>query len=429
MPAIVVTGAQWGDEGKGKVTDLLAGRVQVVARYGGGDNAGHSVQLAGERFALHQIPSGILCPGVVCVMGNGMVVNPKTLNGELEMLAGRGVDISPERLKLSDRAHLNLPQHQALDGAAEAALGGGAIGTTRRGIGPCYSDKAARTGMRAAEMRDPSQFAKKLAAALQEKNLWLQGLYGLKPLPVDALVQEYAAYARRLAPHLADTSLLVNQTLQRGQMVLCEGAQGTLLDLDHGTYPFVTSSYPTSGGATVGLGIAPRWIERVIGVAKAYSSRVGAGPFPTELFDAVGDRIVEVGHEYGTTTGRRRRVGWLDLVALRYSARINGLDSWGVTLLDVLTGIHPLRLAVAYRYKGLELTELPSDPAVLAACEPVFVELPGWDSDITTCSLFEELPAAAQRYIRLIEDETGVAVDLVSVGPDRQQTILRRDLV
>ncbi|MGQ9457794.1 MAG: adenylosuccinate synthase [Anaerolineae bacterium] len=428
MPAFVIVGAQWGDEGKGKVTDMLAERADLVARYNGGDNAGHSVQLGGERFALHQIPSGILYPGCLCVMGNGMVINPRTFHQELDALQRRGVDVSPHRLKLSDRAHLNLPHHQALDGAAEAALGKKAIGTTRRGIGPCYADKAARTGLRASELRAPQQFGAKLRAVLEEKNRWLQRVYDQDPLDVDALVEEYVAYAERLAPYVADTTALVNQALAEGKRVLCEGAQGTLLDLDHGTYPYVTSSYPTVGGALVGLGIGPRWIAKVIGVAKAYSSRVGAGPFPTELSGAVADHIVEVGREYGTTTGRRRRVGWLDLVVLRHSARVNGLDLWALTLLDVLTGVRPLRLAVAYTYQGQELRDLPSDGEVLAACQPVYLELDGWDEDITAVTRFEDLPAAAREYVRLIEEHTGVPVGLISVGPERRQTLLRAPL-
>ncbi|MBC7222918.1 MAG: adenylosuccinate synthase [Anaerolineae bacterium] len=428
MPAIVIVGAQWGDEGKGKITDMLAERADVVARYNGGDNAGHSVQLGTERFALHQIPSGILYPDCLCIMGNGMVVNPRTLNRELDELASRGVDISPRRLKLSDRAHLNLPHHQALDGAAEAARGNKAIGTTRRGIGPCYADKASRSGLRAAELRAPAHFGAKLRAALEEKNRWLRDFYGQDPLDVDALVDEYVAHAERLAPYVADTTLLVNQALAAGKRVLCEGAQGTLLDLDHGTYPYVTSSYPTVGGALVGLGIGPRWVDRVIGVAKAYTSRVGAGPCPTELFDEVADHIVEVGREYGTTTGRRRRVGWLDLVVLRHAARVNSLDQWALTLLDVLTGLRPLRLAVAYEHEGRELRDFPSDAETLAACQPIYVELEGWDEDITGVQHFGDLPAAAQEYIRLIEEHTGVPVGLVSVGPERRQTILRMPL-
>lgn len=428
MPAVIIVGAQWGDEGKGKITDMLAEQADIVARYNGGDNAGHSVQLGSERFALHQIPSGILYPDCLCIMGNGMVVNPRTLSRELDELASRGVDISPRRLKLSDRAHLNLPHHQALDGAAEAARGNKAIGTTRRGIGPCYADKASRSGLRAAELRDPAHFGTKLRAALEEKNRWLRDFYGQDPLDVDALVDEYVAYAERLAPYVADTTLLVNQALAEGKRVLCEGAQGTLLDLDHGSYPYVTSSYPTVGGALVGLGIGPRWVDRVIGVAKAYTSRVGAGPCPTELFDEVADHIVEVGREYGTTTGRRRRVGWLDLVVLRHAARVNSLDQWALTLLDVLTGLRPLRLAVAYEHERRELRDFPSDAETLAACRPVYVELEGWDEDITGVQHFGDLPAAAQEYIRLIEEHTGVPVGLVSVGPERRQTILRMPL-
>ncbi|RLC78743.1 MAG: adenylosuccinate synthase, partial [Chloroflexi bacterium] len=381
MPATVVVGAQWGDEGKGKITDLLAQDADIVARYNGGNNAGHTVVIGSQTFRLHHIPSGILYPHVTCLLGNGMVINPAHLCEELDGLAARGVDISPSRLKISGHAHLILPYHIALDGADEHRRGKKAIGTTRRGIGPTYADKAARTGLRVVDMLDEDAFAEKVREAVKAKNHILEKVYGLDPLDPDQLAQEYRNYARRLAPYVADVSLLVDEALREGKTVLCEGAQGTLLDLDHGTYPYVTSSTPTIGGALTGLGIGPRWIERVIGVSKAYTTRVGKGPFPTELTDEIGDRLVEAGQEYGTTTGRRRRTGWLDAVILRYAVRVNGLTELALTKLDVLTGIDPLKICMAYRCDGRLLQHSPLSPAQLARCEPVYEELPGWDED------------------------------------------------
>jgi len=325
MPATVVVGAQWGDEGKGKITDLLAQDADIVARYNGGNNAGHTVVIGSQTFRLHHIPSGILYPHVTCLLGNGMVINPAHLCEELDGLAARGVDISPSRLKISGHAHLILPYHIALDGADEHRRGKKAIGTTRRGIGPTYADKAARTGLRVVDMLDEDAFAEKVREAVKAKNHILEKVYGLDPLDPDRLAQEYRNYARRLAPYVADVSLLVDEALREGKTVLCEGAQGTLLDLDHGTYPYVTSSTPTIGGALTGLGIGPRWIERVIGVSKAYTTRVGKGPFPTEMGSEEADFVRERGGEYGATTGRPRRCGWLDLVVVKHSIMINRL--------------------------------------------------------------------------------------------------------
>ena len=428
MPATIVVGAQWGDEGKGKVVDWAAERADLVARYAGGDNAGHTVTVAGERFALHLIPSGILYPGKLCLMGSGMVVNPTRLVAELDGLAVRGVDVSPDRLKLSTGAHLILPYHIALDGAQEAGRGKQAIGTTKRGIGPAYTDKSARVGLRAGSMYDPENFSEKVYQAVTGKNTLLTRVYEQPALDAKAIAAEFHDYARRLAPYLADVSLIANQALEADQHLLCEGAQGTLLDLNHGTYPFVTSSSPTSGGALTGLGFGPRHVTQVIGVAKAYTTRVGAGPFVTELLDETGDRLRGTGahpwDEFGTTTGRPRRCGWLDAVILRYAARVNGLTRLALTKLDILSGFETLKIAVAYDHEGQRLTHLPLDAAVLAACQPIYEELPGWPEDIRAARSLDDLPAAAQHYVARIEELLGVPVMLVSVGPGREQTIV-----
>ncbi len=429
MPATIVVGTQWGDEGKGKVVDWAAERADLVGRYGGGDNAGHTVTVAGERYALHLVPSGILYPGKMCLMGSGMAVNPTRLLAEMDGLAARGVDVSPQRLKLSVGAHLILPYHIALDGALEARRGEEAIGTTRRGIGPAYTDKSARVGLRAGAMRDPEGFSEKVYQAVADKNTLLTSVYSEGPLDAKAIAAEFHDYARRLAPYLADVSLIVNQALKADEQLLCEGAQGTLLDLDHGTYPYVTSSAPTAGGALTGLGFGPRHVERVIGVAKAYTTRVGAGPFVTELLDESGDRLRGSGDqpwdEFGTTTGRPRRCGWLDAVILRYAARVNGLSHLALTKLDILSGFKTVKIAVAYDYGGERLEHLPLDADVLAACQPVYAELPGWSEEIRDARSMDDLPAAARRYVERIEELVSVPVTLISVGPGREQTILR----
>jgi len=421
MPATVIVGAQWGDEGKGKITDMLAQRADLVARYNGGDNAGHTVVFRGQTFRLHHIPSGILYPNVTCVLGNGMVINPKRLCEELDGLASSGVDVSPSRLKVSGRAHLVLPIHIALDRAEEAARGRGAIGTTYRGIGPAYSDKFARRGLRVADLLE-EDFPERVKKALERGNRLLE-LYGFEPIDVASAVQEQVECARRLAPYVEDTSWLINKALSEGKEVLCEGAQGTFLDIDHGTYPYVTSSYPVAGGALIGLGIGPKWVERVIGVTKAYTTRVGGGPFPTELTDEIGERLAEVGREYGTTTGRRRRTGWLDMVALRYAIMVNGITELAITKLDVLTGIDPIKVCVAYRISGEETERFPLSTEALSRCEPVYIEVPGWQEDISGARSFGELPAPAQNYIRLIEELAQVPVKIISVGPEREQVI------
>jgi adenylosuccinate synthase len=428
MSATIVVGTQWGDEGKGKVVDWAAESADLVARFAGGDNAGHTVTVAGERFALHLIPSGILYPGKLCLLGSGMVINPVRLVGEMDGLAARGVDVTPDRLKISVGAHLILPYHITLDGAQEAGRGEEAIGTTKRGIGPAYTDKSARVGLRAGAMHDPEAFSEQVYRAVEDKNTLLTAVYGQSPLDAETVAAEFHDYARRLAPYLADVSLIVNQALEKGQHLLCEGAQGALLDLDHGTYPFVTSSAPTAGGALTGLGFGPRHVERVIGVAKAYTTRVGAGPFVTELLDETGDRLRGTGanpwDEFGTTTGRPRRCGWLDVLILRYAARVNGLTHLALTKLDILSGFERIKVAIAYDYQAEQLDHLPLDAEVLVACQPIYEELPGWSEDIQHTQTLDDLPAAARAYVRRIEELVGVPVTLISVGPGREQTIV-----
>jgi adenylosuccinate synthase len=430
MPITVILGAQWGDEGKGKITDLLAAEAEVVARYSGGDNAGHTVTVGAERFALHLIPSGILLPGVQCLLGGGMVVNPKKLLAEMDGLAARGVDVSPQRLKLSSLAHLIMPYHIALDGAAEAARGRLAIGTTQRGIGPAYTDKAARTGIRAQEMlHPPDRFAQHIREQVAAKNVVLAQVYGQPELQLEAVVEEYLTYAQCLAPHITDVSDEIASALRSGRRILAEGAQGTLLDLDHGSYPYVTSSYPTIGGALIGLGIGPQQIARVVGVVKAYQTRVGAGPMPTELTDEVGDRLRGTGaqpwDEFGTTTGRPRRCGWLDGVTLRYAQRLNGLTEMAITKLDILSRFDTLALCVAYDLDGQRIEAFPTDLTVLDRCRAIYETLPGWGTDISDTRTFAELPKQARDYVARIEELASIPATTISVGPERHQTIRR----
>ena len=425
MAGTAILGAQWGDEGKGKITDMLASESDVVARFSGGDNAGHTVVVGAETFKLHLAPSGILYPGVLCVLGSGMVINPRSLINELKELSEKGVDVSPRRLRIDGKAHLILPYHIALDGASEIKLGGSAIGTTRRGIGPAYADKASRRGLRALDMLDETGFADRLRAEAQAKNIWLEKVYGEEPLNIDEMVREYVEYAMQLAPYVDDVSLLLDQAYQKGKNILYEGAQGVLLDIDHGTYPYVTSSSPATGGILAGLGIGANCIDRVIGVVKAYQTRVGAGPLPTELKDEVGDALVERGAEFGTTTGRRRRCGWLDLVALRYTVRLCGMTELAVTKLDILTSLNPIKVCVAYEYKGQRLEHFPADTRILAECEPIYETIPGWKEDIQPVREHYKLPRMALAYLHTIEVATGVPVRIISVGPERDQTIRR----
>jgi adenylosuccinate synthase len=428
MPANVIIGAQWGDEGKGRVADWLAQTADIVARYGGGDNAGHTVRVGDETFKLHLVPSGVIHPGARCVMGGGMVINPIKLADELRVLAERGIDISPGRILLAETAHLITPGHIALDGADEALRGQAAIGTTRRGIGPAYTDKAARSGIRAGLMRNPDELVKRVREHVEHANRLLSGIYGAPTIDPDTSAAELHAAAEFLAPYLADVPLMLYVALQEGQTVLCEGAQGTLLDLDHGIYPYVTSSSATVGGAMTGLGIGPRHIQRVIGVMKAYSTRVGGGPFPTELTDAAGDRLRGTGanpwDEYGTTTGRPRRCGWLDTVVVRYAARINGLTDLVITKLDVLSGFDEVHIANAYTRLGAALREVPTEYDLWMDCAPIYQAAPGWSEDVTGARQLSDLPEAARSYVEQVETLTNLPVSLVTVGPARDQTIV-----
>lgn len=426
MPAIVVVGTQWGDEGKGRVVDALARDAQLLARFNGGDNAGHTVVAQGHTLKLHLVPSGILYPTATCLIGAGVVVNPERLVAEMDELAALGLDVRPSHLKLSAAAHIILPTHRALDGAREEDRGQSAIGTTRRGIGPAYADKAARVNLRAGDMAEPEQFAEKVAEGVRAHNRRLKERYGASALSPEQAAAEYCTYAKRLIPHLTDGSAMVGEALAAGKTVLCEGAQGLLLDLDHGTYPYVTSSSTVVGGALTGLGFGPKHVSRIIGVAKAYTTRVGAGPFLTELLDEIGDRIREVGGEYGTTTGRPRRCGWLDLVILRYAARINGLDELALTKLDVLSGLEQLRVAVAYERGGARTEVFPAEFGLesLARWKPVYEELSGWAEDISGARSREDLPSAAREYVALIEEWVGVPITFIGVGPEREQTVV-----
>ncbi len=423
MSGTVLVGSQWGDEGKGKVTDILAAETDFVVRYQGGNNAGHTVVAAGRTLKLHLIPSSILSPNVVPVIGDGVVIDPRVLLEEIDALSAQG--ISTQRLMISGNAHLIMPYHLELDKVTERYLGRSRLGTTKRGIGPAYADKAARIGLRVQDLLDLKIFRQKLDVALKEKNAILTKIYNRLPLKVEPIIEEYAAHAERLAPFVADTALLVWQALHSGKRVLFEGAQGTLLDVDHGTYPFVTSSNPIAGGACTGVGIGPREIDRVIGVTKAYVTRVGSGPFPTEETGPAGDRMIEVGHEYGTTTGRRRRTGWFDSVLLRYAARLNSLSDVFLTKLDVLSGLDPLRIATGYRHEGRMYDEFPPHQSIFHNCEPVYEALPGWSEDISEARAFAELPAEARAYVRRIEELGGVRVTWISVGPARDQTVVR----
>ena len=422
MATVVLVGAQWGDEGKGKVTDFLAAQAEIVVRYQGGNNAGHTVVVGDEEFRLHLLPSGILYPEKTCVIGNGVVIDPAVLVGEIEGLKQRGVKMA--RLLISERAHLIFPYHRLLDGAEERRKGSGRIGTTGRGIGPAYTDKMARTGIRMVDLLEDATFSRRLGENVTFKNILLERVYEAEGVSLAEIFDTYRRYAAILREYVADTGVFLHQAIAAGKNVLFEGAQGTLLDIDHGTYPFVTSSSPTAGGACLGAGIGPRVIGKVAGVAKAYTTRVGEGPFPTELQDDLGERIRNQGREFGTTTGRARRCGWFDAVVARYAARVNGLDYLCVTKLDVLTGIPVLKICRAYRYRGKEITDFPASTNVLEACEPFYEELPGWEEDISGARRLEDLPENAQRYLERLSSLAGLPVALVGVGPRREQTVV-----
>jgi adenylosuccinate synthase len=422
MSGIVIVGAQWGDEGKGKITDLLAERADAVIRFQGGNNAGHTIVRNGETWKLHLMPSGILYPGKTCVIGNGVVIDPKVLTDELDELRRRDVDTSG--LRISANAHLIMPYHMMLDDAGEARLGKLKIGTTRRGIGPAYADKASRIGIRVQDLLDEKILKKKIVAALEPKRLALRPFARDPRLDLQGITEEYLHYGRRLSEYIADTTSLVWGKLDRNEMVIFEGAQGALLDIDHGTYPFVTSSNPIAASACIGSGVGPKDIDEVWGIAKAYSTRVGSGPFPTELHDALGDELRERGGEFGTTTGRSRRIGWLDLVALRYAARLNSLTALVVTKLDVLSGLDTIKVCVRYRGEdGAEFDTFPYHQTVLHHATGDYVELPGWSEDISDARSEEDLPENARAYLRYIEEALGVPVVLISVGPGREQTM------
>jgi adenylosuccinate synthase len=419
----VIVGAQWGDEGKGKVVDLLAQESDIVARYQGGPNAGHTVIADGETWKFHHMPSGILS-GKTCVLGAGVVIDPETFVGELDTLEERGVSTAP--VKVSGNAHLIMPWHVAIDQASERRLGKLRIGTTRRGIGPCYADKAARLGIRVQDLLDPKILRQKIEVALAEKNVWLERVYGAEPLGLEEVAERYEQFAQRLRPYVADTSLLVDRALRNDESVLFEGAQGTLLDLDHGTYPFVTSSSPVAGAAATGIGIGPNRIDAVLGVAKAYVTRVGEGPFPTEIEGPDQQRVRELGHEFGTTTGRERRCGWLDLVALRYAVRVNGITSLALTKLDVLSAFAELPVCVRYRLAdGRETAEFPAHQSDFHHCRPVYETLPGWGEPIDSAEEFSDLPVAARGYVEFVERELDVEATLVGTGAERERVLAR----
>ena len=427
MPLEIVIGTQWGDEGKGRIVDLLAAKADVVARFNGGDNAGHTVTVGSRTFKLHLIPSGIIHPHTIGVMGNGMVINPVTFVNEVEMLQAAGVAVNPERLRISHAAHLITPAHRALDAAQEAARGQAQIGTTGRGIGPAYTGKTSRNGLRMEDMLDASSFYKKMKQHVEEINTMLVKLYRADPLDENAVAREYAKLALQLAPYITDTGNLVYWALQQGKRVLAEGAQGTLLDLDHGTYPYVTSSYATAAGALVGLGVGIVSVERVIGVTKSFQTRVGAGPFPTEVFGKTAERLRGSGKnpwdEFGTTTGRPRRVGWLDGVLLRYALRVNGVTELMVTKMDILSGLTNLRLCTAYQQGSQVVRELPFGPANLTPYEPLYEELAGWEEEISSVRHWQELPEAARAYAQRLSEFCGVPVRRLSVGPEREQVV------
>ena len=428
MPLDIVVGTQWGDEGKGRIVDLLAARADVVARYNGGDNAGHTVTVDSQTLKMHLLPAGMIHPHTFGVLGSGMVVNPASLLKEMDTLRAAGIPVGPERLLISFAAHLITPGHKALDKAQEQQRGQGQIGTTGRGIGPAYTDKAARQGLRALDMLDVDAFEVKMRAHIEEVNRRLTALYGAEPLETEAVTTQYLDYARLLQPYIGDAGGKVWAALQAGQHVLAEGAQGTLLDLDQGTYPFVTSSTPTAPGALTGLGIGFTAIGRVVGVTKSFQTRVGSGPFPTELQGAEATRLRGTGanpwDEFGTTTGRPRRVGWLDGVLLRYAVRVNGLNELVVTKLDVLSGLDAIPLCTGYRDHGQTVTDLPLGPADLSPFEPIYEELPGWQEDLTRVRSWSDLPVNARTYLEKIEQVAGVPVKLVSVGPERDQIVL-----
>ena len=423
MANVVIVGTQWGDEGKGKIVDLLAEHAHMVVRFQGGNNAGHTMVVGGEQFICHLIPSGIL-QDKTCIIGNGVVVDPAVLLEEIDNLKSRGINIGEDRLMISERAHLIMPYHRSVDHAREQFKGDKKIGTTGRGIGPAYEDKATRRGIRFVDLLDPEVFAEKVNTILDEKNFYLKNYLSADTLDAGEIIDQYRVYANRLAPHVANVSVLINEAIKNGQHVLFEGAQGTHLDIDHGTYPFVTSSNTVAGNACCGSGVGPRQIDEVIGIVKAYTTRVGAGPFPSELFDDIGNQIQEKGAEFGATTGRRRRCGWLDTVILRNAVRLNGLTGLAITKLDVLDGLESVKICTAYEYQGDIIKDFPASLDVLADCKPVYETLPGWAEDTSKMRKLEDFPTNARSYLDRMAELAETEVQIVSIGPDRDQTIV-----
>ena len=427
MPVIAVIGAQWGDEGKGKVVDLLAQKARVVVRFSGGDNAGHTVVNPYGEFRLHLVPSGIFSPQVVCIIGNGVAINPPVLIDEIDQLNERGVDTT--RLFVSDRAHLIMPYHVLLDGLEEESRAGKALGTTRRGIGPAFADKAARLGIRAGDLLDKEALLERLRFVLNYKNIILTKIYGIAPLSLDEVYGQYCRYGERLAPYIRETAIMVEEALSREELVLLEGAQGTLLDPDFGTYPYTTSSSPLAGGSCLGAGLSPTKVSRILGVFKAYCTRVGSGPMPTELKNEAGDLIRERAHEYGTTTGRPRRCGWFDAVAARFSSRINGFTGAAITRLDILDVFPRLMICVGYKLDEQTIDYFPGNVAALERCQPIYEELPGWQTPTNDVRQYDDLPVQARQYITRLEELTSCPVNLICVGPEREQTILCKPIL
>ena len=422
MSTVVVTGTQWGDEGKGKIVDYLAQQADTVVRFQGGSNAGHTVVVDGEAYKLRLMPSGILFKGAHCIVGNGVAFDPMIMLEEMDGLAERGIDLSG--IRISNRAHVVLPYHRLMDGIGDEARGKNKIGTTKRGIGPCYMDRDNRIGIRVCDLMDEEEFAKRLKENLEIKNKELKLLYDHEPLSYDEILKEYLGYAERLRPYVCDTIALLNDEIKEGRKILFEGAQATMLDIDYGTYPYVTASHPISGGVTVGAGVAPNKIDKVVGIVKAYCTRVGEGPFPTEQLNAIGEKIREEGHEYGVVTGRPRRTGWLDACVVRYAGLISGIDYMAVTRLDILDKFEEIKMCVAYKYKGEILNEIPASLKVLAEVEPVYETFAGWNTDISKIRKYEELPENAKKYLERMAEVTGIKLGIVSVGPNRDETIV-----
>lgn len=426
MSTVVVVGTQWGDEGKGKITDYLADGADVVARYQGGNNAGHTILIDNKKYKLTMIPSGIFNQNKICVIGNGMVINPQALIDEINYIHDNG--FSSENLKISDRAHVIMPYHLVLDGLEEDRKGDNKIGTTRKGIGPCYMDKAARNGIRIADLLDAEEFTEKTRRLVAEKNQVIQQVYGGEPLDAETIIAEYLGYAETLRPYVTDTSVVLNDAIDENRKVLFEGAQGVMLDIDQGTYPFVTSSNPSAGGVCIGSGVGPSKIQQVIGVAKAYTTRVGDGPFPTEQINEIGDLIRDKGHEYGTVTGRPRRVGWFDSVVVRHARRVSGITGLSLNSLDVLSGLETVKICTAYKYRGEVIEHYPASLKMLAECEAVYEEMPGWSEDITGAKTLEDLPVNTLNYLNRVSELTGIPIAIFSVGRNREQTNIVRPI-